>query len=447
MKNKQFIDQSTILESISDGVFTVDRDWKITSFNRAAEQITGIKRSDALGAYCSEVFRSSLCGEQCALKQTLRTNKPMIDKRCYFINSKGKKIPVTLSTAVLKDQHGNIFGGAETFRDISEIEVLKDQLSKRSESSLLVSNSLSMQSVISMVETVAETSTTVLINGETGTGKELTAKALHQLSDRKKQPFIAVNCAALPENLLESTLFGHVKGAFTGAYENRQGYFARAGNGTLFLDEIGDISPALQVRLLRVLQEHEFEPVGSHKPQKTGARIITATNKDLQDLVAKGEFRQDLYYRLNVIKISLPKLSQRIEDIPFLVETFIERYNYLHKKSIKGISNEALQHLQSYSWPGNIRELENSIERACVLSKNSHIQICCFPFTGQGKQQVEIISFEKQGRLGSSKEEIETKVIMEALKNNPSKLATAKALGIHKTTLFRKMKKYNIAFK
>lgn len=446
MDSKQVLDNSTILESISDGVFTVDRDWKISSFNRAAEQITGIKRCDVLGRYCSEVFRSSLCGEQCALRETLLTAKPVIDKRCYFINASGKKIPVTLSTAVLQDPQGNIIGGAETFRDISEIEVLKEQLSKQIKSGHLISNSQSMKPVIAMVEAVAETSTTVLINGETGTGKEVTAKALHQLSDRKKQPFIAINCAALPENLLESALFGHVKGAFTGAYENKQGYFARAGKGTLFLDEIGDISPALQVRLLRVLQEREFEPVGSQKPQKTEARIIAATNKDLLELVSQGKFREDLYYRLNVIKISLPTLAQRIEDIPFLVEQFIERFNQLHKKSIKGISHEALQHLQSYTWPGNIRELENSIERACVLSKNSYIQLSCFPFACVENLHSEKRENELQGSLGSSKEDIEKQMIIEALKNHSSKIATAKALGIHKTTLFRKMKKYDIAF-
>lgn len=446
MSNKQILDNSTILESISDGVFSVDHDWKISSFNRAAEQITGIKRSDALGRYCSEVFRSSLCGEQCALRETLRTGKPLIDKHCYFINSRGEKIPVTLSTAVLKDPQGNVIGGAETFRDISEIEVLKKQLYKQSKSNSLTSHSQSMKTVISMVEAVAETSTTVLIIGETGTGKEVTAKALHKLSDRSRLPFIAVNCAALPENLLESALFGHVKGAFTGAYENKQGYFARAAGGTLFLDEIGDISPALQVRLLRVLQEREFEPVGSHKPQKTQARIITATNKKLLDLVAQGKFRQDLYYRLNVIKISLPTLAERFEDIPFLVEHFIERFNQLHNKSIKGITPEALQYLQSYSWPGNIRELENCIERACVLSQESYLQLSSFSFPDPVKSKQEKTQTSSQESLTGSREEAEKQLIIEALKNNHSKIATAHALGIHKTTLFRKMKKYKIPF-
>lgn len=446
MDSKQRLDNSTILESISDGVFTVDRDWKISSFNRAAEAITGIKRTAALGRHCSEVFRSSLCGEQCALRHTLRTGKPIIDKRCYFINSRGIKIPVTLSTAVLKNQSGEIIGGAETFRDISEIEVLKKQLNKQSKTPLLSSHSNAMQSVISMVEAVADTSTTVLITGETGTGKEVTAKALHQLSSRSKAAFIAVNCAALPENLLESTLFGHVKGAFTGAYENKQGYFSRAEKGTLFLDEIGDISPALQVRLLRVLQEREFEPVGSNKPQKTQVRIITATNKNLQDLVSQGKFREDLYYRLNVINISLPTLAQRFADIPFLVDVFIKQFNQLHNKSIEGISAQALQSLLSYAWPGNIRELENSIERACVLSQQSYIQLSCFPFAESENSALAKRENDIPSALGSTREEAEKQVILDALHSNQSKIAAAKALGVHKTTLFRKMKKYKIAF-
>lgn len=439
------LDNSTILESISDGVFTVDHNWKISFFNRAAEQITGIKRCDALGQYCSEVFRSSLCGAQCALRDTLRSTKPIIDKRCYFINSSGKKIPVTLSTAVLKDARGNIIGGAETFRDISEIEVLKKRLGEQAKPRFLSSHSPAMQAVISMVEAVADTSITVLINGETGTGKEVTANALHQLSERKSEPFIAVNCAALPENLLESSLFGHVKGAFTGAHENKLGYFARAGKGSLFLDEIGDISAALQVRLLRVLQEHEFEPVGSDKPQKTQARIITASNKNLLDLVAQGKFRQDLYYRLNVIKITLPTLAQRYQDIPFLVEHFIKRFNQLHNKSLQGITAEALQCLQSYSWPGNIRELENSIERACVLSTESYLQLDSFSLTTPAPA-LQKAENKLQESLTGSTAEMEKQLIIDALKNNHSKIATAQALGIHKTTLFRKMKKYNIAF-
>lgn len=438
----QRFDKNPILESISDGVFSVDHDWKITSFNRAAETITGVRRSDALGRYCSEVFRSSLCGEECALRETLTTGKSIINKACSFINNKGMKVPVTLSTAVLRDNSGNIIGGAETFRDLSEIEILKKQITTQKNAHSLVSRSKVMLPVIAMVDAVSETSATVIITGETGTGKEVTAKALHYSSSESEQPFIAVNCAALPENLLESTLFGHVKGAFTGAYKNKSGYFARAANGTLFLDEIGDISPALQVRLLRVLQEREFEPVGSQVSQKTDARIITATNKDLLELVSEGKFREDLYYRLNVIKISLPTLSERFEDIPFLVDLFIDRFNQLHKKSIKGISSEALKQLQSYSWPGNIRELENSIERACILCQESEIQLACFPFI---TEKSGIIKDENQDSLGTNRDENEKQMILHVLKTHHSKIAAAKALGIHKTTLFRKIKKYKIA--
>jgi PAS domain S-box-containing protein len=445
-KKISLFDENPILESISDGVFSVDHDWKITSFNRAAETITGVKRSDALGSYCSEVFRSSLCGEQCALRETLKTGKPIIDKGCYFINSKGRKVPVSLSTAVLKDNQGNIIGGAETFRDLSEIEVLKKQLVNQSHSHSLFSHSDAMKPVKAMVDAVADTSATVLIIGETGTGKEVTAKALHHSSEQRQRPFIGVNCAALPENLLESMLFGHVKGAFTGAHSNNQGYFARAADGTLFLDEIGDISPALQVRLLRVLQEREFEAVGSQVTQKSNARIIAATNKDLTALVAQGKFREDLYYRLNVIKITLPTLAERFEDIPFLVELFIKRFNQLHKKSIQGISTEALLHLKSYSWPGNIRELENSIERACILCQDRYIQLRCFSFISTAK--VKKVNNEQMlnDSLESSREESEKQVIIDALKIHRSKVATATALGIHKTTLFRKMKKYKITF-
>lgn len=445
MKKQPVFDTRTILESISDGVFSVDLNWRVTSFNRAAEKITGVKEADALGAYCSEVFRCSLCGKQCALQETLKNDKAIINKECYFINEQGQKVPVSLSTAVLKDRSDAVIGGAETFRDLSEIVSLKKQLGKQHKSNLLISHSPSMNSVIAMVEAVADTSTTVLINGDTGTGKEIIAKALHQLSSRNKKPFIAINCAALPDNLLESTLFGHVKGAFTGAVENRSGYFSRAQSGTLFLDEIGDISAALQVRLLRVLQESEYEPVGSHKLLKSDARIITATNKDLLELVAQGKFRADLYYRLNVIRISLPGLTQRLEDIPFLVEQFIKRFNLLHHKSIQGISAEALLHLQKYHWPGNIRELENSIERACVLSQNSYIQLCCFPFVNNGQSnKSETVTVS---HLDLSRELLEKQEIRQTLKNYPTKIAAAKALGIHKTTLFRKMKKYNIAFK
>lgn len=433
-------DYKAILDSISDGVFTVDRDWKITSFNNAAEFITGIRSSDAIGSYCSEVFRSSLCGEKCALQKTLKEGKPIINKSCYFINYQGEKIPITLSTAVLKNASGQIIGGAETFRDMSEIEALKEQLNSISSCYNLNSSSPIMQKVYELIKVVAPTDSTVLINGATGTGKEVAARTIHEKSDRRREPFVAVNCAALPENLLESALFGHKRGAFTGAIENKKGLFSRAGKGTLFLDEIGDISEALQIRLLRVLQEHEYEPLGSTKPLRTEARIITATNKNLKQLIENGTFRQDLYYRLNVINIDLPLLRERVEDIIRFAELFMERFNKKHRKHISGINKEALSILLHYSWPGNIRELENTIERACIVCNETQITIKCF----SDEIMTNVPERKTEQMLMISKQNTEKDIIVKTLEQTNNKLAAAKKLGIHKTTLFRKIKKYGI---
>lgn len=281
-----------ILESISDGVFTVDNDWRITSFNRAAEQITGVTRNEALQQRCYEVFKSSMCEGNCPLRHTLVNNQPIINRAGYFINSAGERVAVSVSTAVLKDAEGRVIGGAETFRDLSEVEALRSALNNPAQAGRMISHSPAMQPVISLVPDVATSNSTVLIQGETGTGKELLAKTIHELSPRASAPFVAVNCGALPDNLLESELFGYKKGAFTGATQDKPGRFALAGNGTLFLDEIGEISPALQVRLLRVLQEQCFEPLGSTKPEQCHARIIAATHRDLSELVAEGRFRQ-----------------------------------------------------------------------------------------------------------------------------------------------------------
>jgi len=432
-----------ILNSISDGVFTVDENWKITSFNRAAEEITGVTKDEAIGARCSDVFRSSICGQECALQNTMDFKKPIINKGCYFINSRGDKIPITISTALLKNKNGKVIGGAETFRDISEIEKLKRTISSQHTTGDIISNSPSMKSVLEFVEVVAKSSSTILIMGETGTGKEVVARSIHKISDRCELPFVAVNCAAIPETLLESELFGHVKGAFTGAVSDKKGLFSRAESGTLFLDEIGDISPALQVRLLRVLQERTYTPVGGVEVRKNKARILTATNRDLKALVAKGEFRRDLYYRLNVIPVNLPSLSNRKEDIPILVESFIEKFNAMHNKEIHSIDPNALSLLSSYGWPGNIRELENTIERACIICDSDKIKIKCLP------DEIKVTAnslVSNRHNFYSQRMGAEQEAIVQALTDNENnKTAAAKSLGIHKTTLFRKLKKYNIS--
>lgn len=279
-----------ILESISDGLFTIDNDWYVSSFNRAAEIITGVAREEALGRRCSEVFRSSMCGEDCALHRTIKSGKPVIGKSGYIITADGSRIPISVSTAVLKDENGNVIGGAETFRDLSELETLRRELKGRFALGEVVSRSSLMQRIFEVLPAIAESPSTVLILGETGTGKELMARAIHNLSSRKKGPFIAVNCGALPDTLLESELFGYKSGAFTGAVKDKPGRFALARGGTLFLDEIGEVSQALQMRLLRVLQDKVYEPLGSTRSETSDARIIVATNKDLGE-----EMGQDLW--------------------------------------------------------------------------------------------------------------------------------------------------------
>lgn len=358
-----------ILESISDGVFTVDDQWRITSFNRAAEAITGIPREEAMGRPCSEVLRSSMCEGDCALGRTLTDGRPVIHKTCYIIDAGGRRIPISVSTAVLRDADGRVIGGAETFRDLSDVEALRKELEGRFQVGDLVSRSPAMRQSFDLILAAADTGSTVLIQGETGTGKELAARAIHGSGPRSSEPFVAVNCAALPDTLLESELFGYKKGAFTGAGADKPGRLALAGSGTLFLDEIGDVSPAFQARLLRVMQERRYEALGGTRSEEFRARIIVATHRDLASLVASGDFREDLFYRINVLRIDLPPLRRREEDIPALVAHFVRRFNRLQEKDVQGVTPEVLSLLMSHDWPGNVRELENLVERAFVLCR------------------------------------------------------------------------------
>ncbi|TCS40367.1 sigma-54 interaction domain-containing protein [Reinekea marinisedimentorum] len=430
-----------ILESISEGVFTVDNQWRITSFNRAAEQITGVTRAEALQQRCYEVFKSSMCEGNCPLRATLTNNQPIINRAGYFINAAGERVAVSVSTAVLKDAEGRVIGGAETFRDLSEVETLRSALNNPAQAGRMLSHSPAMQPVINLVPDVAASNSTVLIQGETGTGKELLAKTIHELSPRAGAPFVAVNCGALPDNLLESELFGYKKGAFTGATQDKPGRFALAGNGTLFLDEIGEVSPALQVRLLRVLQEQTFEPLGSTKSEQCHARIIAATHRDLTELVAAGSFRQDLFYRIHVVDLTMPPLRERSEDIDLLVNQFIHHFNQQQGRSITGIHSQALAVLRAYRWPGNIRELENVIERAFVLCREGDIELRHLPAGLNQPLSGSPAASSGSGTITDSRRSAERQRIVESLERHQyNRKATADELGIHKTTLYRKMK-------
>lgn len=426
-----------VLESIADGVFTVDKDWRITSFNRAAEEITGIPREEAIGKPCCEVFHANICCEsECVLRQTMRTGKPIINKTVYIITADGERIPINISTALLRDSKGRIIGGVETFRDIGAVEELRKEISGRYTFADIVSKNHKMQEIFQVLPQIAISDSTVLIQGETGTGKELFARALHNLSGRKDGPFIVVNCGALPENLLESELFGYVAGAFTDAKKDKPGRIALADGGTLFLDEIAEMSPALQVKLLRFLQERTYEPLGGTETLRADVRVITATNRSLSELVEARKFRLDLYYRINIVPISLPPLRERLEDIPLLVDHFISRFNKLKNKEITEISPEALSILMAHNYPGNVRELENIIEHSFVLCPASVIEPQHLP---PHLLEREVIPARR------TLKEVEREAILLALeRNNWNRTATAKELGINKSTLFRKLKSLKI---
>lgn len=431
----------TILESISDGVFTVDHNWRIMSFNRAAENITGISRKEAIGRHCWEVFRSNMCEGDCALRKTMKEGKSFISTSTYIVTSEKKRIPISTSTSLLKDKKGNILGGVETFRDLTLVEELRKELSSRYQMGDMVSRSPAIRKIFKLLPQIAESDSTILIEGETGTGKELLARAIHDLSHRRDNPFVAINCGGLPDTLLESELFGYKAGAFTNAVKDKPGYFAVAQGGTILLDEIGDISPAFQIRLLRVLEEREYQPLGAVKTQKADIRIISATNKDLPQMVQKEEFRQDLFYRINVVRLELPPLRERMEDIPMLVDHFIEKMNRLRDRHITGITPQTISILMSHDFPGNIRELENIIEHAFIVCPDSMIEPRHLP----GHLYAHGTSQPRGNPASDSLKSAQAKVILDALKRNHyNRLITARELGIHKTTLFRKIKALDI---
>jgi len=435
-----------ILDSIADGVFTVDAEFRITSFNRSAEKITGIKKEQAIGRHCWEVFRASICEKQCSMRHTMETGRPIVNQAIFIVNLEGDRIPVSISTALLKDTQGEVIGGVETFRDLSVVEELRKELSRQHSFLDMISKNKEMQRLFGILEQVSESDATILLEGESGTGKELFAKAIHSLSPRKKGPLITLNCGSLPDTLLESELFGYEKGAHSTAFKDKPGRLALANGGTLFLDEIGDISPALQIRLLRVLQDKVYEPLGSTESLKTDVRVVAATNKNLEELVASGKFRPDLYYRINVVKLVLPPLRERKEDVPLLTEYFVRKFGRISGREIQGLSPEVLPVLMAHDFPGNIRELENIIEYAIVVCKNSLIGLEHLPDylrEKAGARPKRLTKEVQQSRF--SLQDMERGLLYEALKKNHwNRKATAAQMGIHPTTLWRKMKRLNI---
>ena len=433
--------QDTILNSINEGVFTVDLDWNITSFNLAAEKITQVRSADAKGRPCCEVFRTSICENSCALKRTLSTGRSFMNIRCHIVTGTGQQIPIRLSTAMLRDNRGKVVGGIVTLQDLTQVEQLRKKLESCYTFEDIIGRSPAMMDLFRVMPQIAESDSTVLIVGASGTGKELFARALHNLSHRRRRPFIAVNCGALPDTLLESELFGYKAGAFTGARKNKPGRFSLAQGGTILLDEIGDISPAMQVRLLRVLQEKRIEPLGSIEPINIDVRVVAAANQDLADLVHEKKFRKDLYYRIRVVQLKLPDLAQRRMDIPILVDHMVAKFNRLKDKDIAGVSEPVLQRLLAHDYPGNVRELENIIEHAFVLCSSGLIETRHLPpeFWAPGNRTQDGNVPPKTLRA------MEKEMIIEALhRHRGNRGRAARDLGIDYSTLYRKIREQKI---
>jgi len=431
-----------IFNTISHGIFTVSGDGLITSFNSAAEKITGYGENEVLGRHCSEVLRADICEVDCPLHRSIDTQERTEDHEVTIINCNGEKIPIAISTAALVDPDGRVIGGVEMFRDISMVEELKKRLYGFYGLDDIRTKSKSMKAVLDMLPLVSNSKSNVLILGESGTGKELVARAIHNLGTRNKNPFVAVNCAAVPETLLESELFGYKKGAFTDATKDKPGRFAAAEKGTLFLDEIAELSPGMQAKLLRVLEHKQYERLGDTRPIKADVRIIAATNRNLSEEVSRKTFRQDLYFRLNVVSINLPPLRDRREDIPVLVRHFIERFNSIQERRISRCSERVMAAFMNYPFPGNVRELENAIEHAFVVCVGNIIDLSDLP------QHLVTAASEIQEREEQSIGPLdiaEEKAIRSVLDRHRGKRqAAAEELGISRTTLWRKMRRLSI---
>lgn len=430
-----------VIESVTEGVIAVDLDNRIRFFNQAAEKITGFSREEALQSYCFDILRTNICQGLCVLEETLRRKQGIVNMPAIIINKDGKEVPVSISTSLLYDDAEKVIGGIETFRDLSVEEALRKEIKKSYTFQHMVSKNVEMQKIFSILPDIAESGVPVLIEGESGTGKELVARAIHDLSPVRQGPFVEINCAAIPETLLESEFFGYVKGAFTDAKNDKHGRIFMADGGTLFLDEIGELPQPLQAKLLRVIEDKELTPLGAVKPIKVNVRFVAATNRDLSKMMEAGTFRKDLYFRLNVAKIELPPLKKRREDIPLLIENFIEKLNLLRKKNIAGVSSEVVSILMRYAFPGNVRELENILEFASILCKGRIIEKEHLP-----RELLESLPNNVAGEEMplSPIEEAEAKILRRLLERYGNRTRVAKEIGVSRTTLWRKLKRYGI---
>ena len=434
-----------ILDNLDIGVFTITRGGHITFFNTLAESISGYDRKEILSKPCSIILGGEASDGMTLLQQSIADGKPRSNKKLLLTTKEGQSIPIQANCMALRNEQGRIVGGLATIQDLSLIHQLNREIRNRYIFGDMFGKDPAMQKIFEIVSVVAPSDATLLIEGPTGTGKDLLAKVTHNASERAKKPFIKVNCAAIPDNLLESEMFGYIKGAFTGADRDKPGRFQEADGGTIFLDEIGDLPLLLQAKLLRVLEEKEFYPLGSHKTTKVDVRIIAATNRGLESLVEEKKFREDLFYRLNVIRLDLPPLKERKGDIPMLIDHFMKKLSAMKETHKKDISEEAMEILLNYGYPGNIRELENILEHGLIICQDKVIERRHLPiFLQKGIPSKE--SLQEPGTdLTTTREESERHRIYEILKrHNWNREKTARELNVNRTTLWRKMKKYNL---
>ncbi len=428
----------SIFNAVADGIIAFDLQLRVSNLNEAAQAMIGYSREEAVGESCHDLLPPASDRESFG---ALLANRREVDEHHAAVKDRhGRSLHLLLTTRVLRDDMDEVKGLVAILRDVTELEALRGELQQRESFYDLIGKDHRMQEIYRLVQDLSDSDATVLILGASGTGKELIASAIHRSSLRRRGPFVKVNCSALSESLLESELFGHVKGAFTGALRDKVGRFEEADSGTLFLDEIGDLSLAVQVKLLRVLQEREIERVGSNDPRKVDVRIIAATHRNLLEGIAEGRFREDLYYRLNVMSVELPALRERIEDIPALTDHFIAKYNARTGRGIQGIERAALTLLMDYEWPGNVRELENAIEHAFIKCRGSLLQPDCLPTLLQ--QDREVCAPHMQSTTPPADERHYIKQVLDECRWN--RTIAAERLGMHRTTLWRKIKEWNL---
>lgn len=435
------ISGDSVLENIGEAILIIDPEFRIVYFNKRAEEITGFLRIEALGKHCYEILRLYNCNGGCPVQNMIDKGESFVDYYSDVVRKDEMPIPVAIRFSIFKDKKRSLSGGIIAIRDMPTKYQFSDSPKSAYSFQGIISKSKRILEIFEILPDISRTDASLLIQGESGTGKELFANAVHNLSIRQKKPLIKVNCAALPDSLLESEFFGYVKGAFTDAKKDKLGRFQLANGGTIFLDEIGDISPSLQVKLLRIVQDKEFVPLGGTKTIRVDVRVISATNRNLEQLVREGRFRQDLYYRLNVIKLELPTLRERPEDIPLLVDNFIAKFNQRDQRNVENISSDAMEILLDYGYPGNVRELENILEHCFVLCKGNVItreHLPSYVLGIEGKME----TVENSSNLIN---QVETNTILSTLKkHNWNKVKASEELGIHRSTLWRKLKRMDI---